>query len=188
MWIMRIKINDTKLLFIYRTFLFRFCTFNTDKDDMKAIVNALNIKNRKKRITYIFDEAIRTLNTYYSEDLCKFEDGKCIVQREKNINRVNGCCRLCPIVTDKGCPSVNITCKLIYCKRAIGNIKLLDINDIKILKCLSFVSRLIILSDTFSTREEVIKDLYYGPLYAIPRGLVKEIKHFVYRIKYQNKL
>lgn len=185
---MRIKINNTKLLFLYRTFLFRFFTFETDKKDMKAIVNALNIKNRKEKITYIFDEAINVLNKYYSDDLCQFINGKCIVQREKKIDRVNGCCRLCPIVTNKGCPSVNITCKLIYCKRALGNVKLLKLNDIKILKCLSLVQRLIILSDTFSTREEVIRDLYYGPLYSIPRGLFKEIKHFIYRRKYRNKL
>ena len=185
---MKIEINNTKLLFLYRTFLFRFTKFETDKDNMKEIVTALNIKNRKKRITYIFDEAIKVLNTYYSTDLCQFKDGKCIVQRKNNLNRNNGCCRLCPIVTDKGCPSVNITCKLIYCKTAIGNIKLLTLNDIKILKCLSIMQRLTILSDTFSTREEVIKDLYYGPLYSIPRGLLKEIKHFFYRLKYNNKL
>lgn len=185
---MKIKINNTNMLFLYRTFLFRFCSFETSNNEMKTIVNALNIKNRKNRITYVFDQAINILNTYYSDDLCQFKDGKCISQRENNIDRVNGCCRLCPIVTNKGCPSVNITCKLIYCKRAIGNIKLLTINDIKILKCLSIIQRLIILSDTFSTREEVIKDLYYGPLYAIPRGFLKEIKHFFYRLKYQNKL
>lgn len=185
---MKIKINDTRLLFIYRTFLFHFCVFDTDNDELQNIVKALNIKNRKKRIIFVFDETINVLNKYYVEDLCQFKDGKCIVQREKNINRVNGCCRLCPIVTDRGCPSVNITCKLIYCKRALGNVKLLKLRDIKILKCLSLIQRLIILSDTFSVREEVIKDLYYGPLYAIPRGLLKEIKHFIYRIKYQNKL
>lgn len=185
---MKIKVNNTKLLFLYRTFLFHFFIFETDVDDMKTIVKSLNIKNRKERIVYIFDETINILNKYYSKDLCQFIDGKCIVQREKNINRFNGCCRLCPIVTDKGCPSVNITCKLIYCKRALGNIKLLKLRDIKILKCLSLVQRLIILSDTFSVREEVIKDLYYGPLYAIPRGFFQEIKHFVYRMKYRDKL
>lgn len=185
---MSIKINNTKLLFLYRSCLFRFCSFYSDNNDLREIVMALNIKNRRERITYVFDEAISVLNNYYSDDLCQFKDGKCIVQREKNIDRVNGCCRLCPIVTDKGCPSVNIMCKLIYCKRALGNIKLLKMSDIKILKCLSPIQRLIILSDTFNTREEVIKDLYYGPFYSVPRGLFKELRHFVYRLKYRNKL
>ena len=93
---MKIIINNTKLLFLYRICLFRFVHFNTSNSEMDSIVKALNIKNRKKRITYIFDEAINVLNTYYSEDLCQFKNGKCIVQREQNLDRVNGCCRLCP--------------------------------------------------------------------------------------------
>ena len=122
------------------------------------------------------------LNNYYSEDLCMFKDGKCIVQRENNSNSFNGCCMRCPIVTEKGCPSDNITCKLVYCKKALGNMKLLKFKDIKILKCFSISQRLIILSGAFSTREEVIKDLYYGLLYSVFRNFYKKIKSILAKV------
>ena len=180
------KINSTKLLFLYRTPLFHFVHFKTDKIEFKNIVTALNIKKRKERITYVFDESVKFIDNYYNKDLCKFKNGKCIVQRKTNSNHCNGCCRTCPLVTDKGCPSTNITCKLIYCKTSIGNTKLLKVGDIKIFKCLSIFQRLIILGDTFSTREKIIKDAYYGPLYWVPKELIKDIKREV-REKKMNK-
>ena len=179
------KIRSTKLLFLYRTIFFRFVKFSTDNDKIKKIVNALNIKKRKERIIYIYDEAINVLNKYYSQDLCQFIDGKCIVQRNNNSIYVNGCCKKCPLVTDKGCPSSNITCKLIYCKTAAKNIKLLKLSDIDILKCLSLKQRIIILASTLLTREEVINNIYYGLIYTVVNGLIKEIKYGFYRKKYQ---
>ncbi len=170
---MKIKLSNTKFLFLYRTILFNCVKFETDKGKLRKIVNALNIKNKKNRIMYVYDEAIKEINNYYSEDLCKFIDGRCIVQRTNNSEHVDGCCYRCPIVTDNGCPSSNLACKLIYCKTAIGNMKLLKFNDIKILKCLSIRKRLIIISDFFSTREEILKDLERGVIYTVIKNLFK---------------
>ena len=49
--------KTTRFLFLYKSFLYRFVTFTTDSKELQdqIIVNALNIKNRKKRITYIYD-------------------------------------------------------------------------------------------------------------------------------------
>lgn len=181
-----IELKSTKLLFLYRTILFKFSTFKTNNNELKTIVKALNIKNRKQRITYIYDETISLLNEYYSQDLCQFIDGKCIVQRKNNSKSTNGCCRRCLIVTEKGCPSVNITCKLIYCKTAAKNIKLLKFNELTILKCLSIRQRLIILASTMMVREEVIKNLQYGIIYTVLRELFNEIKYSFYRKKSAN--
>lgn len=179
------EVKNTKLLFLYRTFLFRFVKFTTKNKELKEVVHALNIKKRRERITYVFDEAIRVLNKYYDKDLCQFIDGKCIAQRMNNSPYVNGCCKRCPLVTDRGCPSVNITCKLIYCKTAAKNIKLLKLGDIKILKCLSVKQRIIILASSLMTREEVIKNINYGIIYTVARGLASEIKNGFYFKKYQ---
>ena len=120
---MKIKIKNTRLIFLYRSifFKFKFINFYTNNNELKTIVNALNIKSRKKRIEYVYEESIKFLNLYYKDDLCKFEGNKCIVQRKTNSNWINGCCMTCPLVTEKGCPSSNITCKLIYCNEAKKN-------------------------------------------------------------------
>lgn len=155
-----IKINSTKLLFLYRSLIFKFAKFDTDKEELKNIVIALNKKKKKERITYIYEETIKALNTYYKEDFCKFENGSCIAQRETG--KVNGCCRFCPIVTDKGCPSENVSCKLIYCKTSIKNFKLIKLWNIKITKVLPLGRQLILNGDFFITKEEFIKDLCDG--------------------------
>ncbi len=158
------KIKSTKLLFLYRTFFFKKVRFETDNKELKNIVTALNIKNKKDRISYVYDEAVKYINKYYSKDLCQFIDGKCIVQRKNNIDRVNGCCFRCPLVTDTGCPSSNLMCKLIYCKTSLNNMKTLKFNDIKILKCLKIKSRIILCSSFMLKKEDILDDMSVGYL------------------------
>lgn len=161
-----IKINNLKFLFLYRSFLFNKVRFITDKDEYKNIVFALNIKNKKERLNYIYDEAVNTINKYYYMDLCKFENDRCIAQRnDDNNSHINGCCINCRHLGEHGCVSSNIQCKLLFCKTALGNMKLLKMSDISILKCVSVFKRLIIKMDCFCTKEEVIKDLRYGIVY-----------------------
>ena len=168
-------IKNTKLLFIYRSFLFKFVNFETKDSELKNIVQALNIKNRKQRIEYVYDEAIKCINKYYSDDLCQFKNKQCIAQRKEGKNKINGCCRECPLVTESGCPSSNLACKLIYCKTALGNLKLLRLRDIPILKCLSIFQRVILKGGFFQNRETILNDLYYGPIYSSFIICVKEL-------------
>lgn len=173
---MKINLKNTRLLFLYRSILFRKVKFKTDNNELRNIVNALNIKNKKNRIMYVYDEAIKYINNYYKDDLCKFIDGKCIAQRLSNSNHIDGCCYRCPIVTDKGCPSSNFACKLIYCKTAIVNMKRLNFNKVKILKCLSINQRIVILTDFFSTREEILEDAN--------KGLFRTVLKYIFKRKY----
>ena len=84
---MNITINNTKLLFLYRLSIFKLFTFKTNNEELKTIVKALNIKKRKNRIKYVYEEAIKVINNYYYMDLCKFKDNKCIVQRKNKSNK-----------------------------------------------------------------------------------------------------
>lgn len=171
-----ISVNSTKLLFLYRMPFFKRVEFKTEKKELNEVVTALNIKNKKKRISYIYTETIKALNTYYKDDLCQFKNGQCIVQRNNKKGKVNGCCRFCPIVTDKGCPSENVSCKLIYCKTSIKNMKLIKLSDIPITKCLSIPKRVILKGDFFITKEEFIDDLCKGPIIYAIRTLKRDIK------------
>ena len=175
MFNMEIVVKNTMLLFLYRSFCFKFVQFKTYNNNLINIVDALNIKNKKKRIEYVYDDAIKYINDYYYEDLCKFENGRCIVQRKNNNDNVNGCCRMCPLVTDRGCPSSNLVCKLVYCKTALGNFKLLKLYQIPILKCLSIRQRIILQASFFCTRDEIIKKLNYGIIYSSFIFLKKEL-------------
>ena len=170
------KLKNAKFLFLYRSFLFRFVNFKTDNVDLKLIVNALNIKKRKKKIEYIYDESVKIINKYYSKDLCQFKNNQCIAQRKYKSSSINGCCKMCTLVTDKGCPSSNLSCKLIYCKTALGNLKKLKMKDIPLLKCLSLKERIILKGAYFETRQEVINDIYFGIIIFGIKTVIKEIK------------
>ena len=157
---------------------YKFTNFNIVNNiknkDIDIINKALNIKSRRKRIIFIYDELVKYLNEYYKEDLCKFENDKCFVQRQSN-NKF-GCCADCSLVKSGiGCPSSNVSCKLTYCKPALSNIKRIKLIEIPISRCLSSVQRFILRFDFFSTREQIINDLYFGIIYwyigAIRKGL-----------------
>ena len=78
------ELRSTKMLFLFRSFIFRFVKFETKDKDLKNIVNALNIKKRKKRIEYVYDEAIKYINKYYSQDLCQFKNNQWIFWSKSN--------------------------------------------------------------------------------------------------------
>ena len=164
---MKLEVKSIKLMFLYRNLKFKSIEFYTNNKEYKEIVKILNIKDRRNRLEYIYDEAVKYINKYYSEDLCKFENGQCIVQRKNNGQDYNGCCKRCPLVTDKGCPSVNLPCKLIYCKTALKNIKKLKFSDILILKCLTLGQQMVLRSSFFHTREEILRNLNYGLIYSV---------------------
>ena len=172
---MKVEIKSIKLIFLYRVLRLFGIKFYSNNREYKNFVKALNIKNKKERLEYIYDEGIKYINKYYSEDLCKFEHDQCIAQRKNGGKEINGCCKKCPLVTDNGCPSVNLSCKLIYCKTALGNIKLLKFNKIPILKCLSYSQRLVLRSSFFNVKEDVLNDMYYGIVYSTLRSLKRSI-------------
>lgn len=171
------ELKNTKLIFLYKTFIFKKTTFKTSKEELKDIVTALNIKERKKRIKYIYEETVKYLNNYYSNDFCKFINNQCIAQRLNKVSDINGCCKHCKNVGSKGCTTSNIGCKLIYCKTSIKNFKLIKLKEIPILKCFSLRQKLILKMDVMCKKEEILKDLNYGIIYSSLRNFIKDITH-----------
>ena len=156
-----------KNLFLYRSFLFHFTKFETNSKnaDIKMIVEALNIKNRKKRITFVIEKTCDYLdNLSKGCNLCEFINGKCICHRTKNLDYQNGCCRKCKYQSDHGCTTKNVACKLFTCG-LVKNRKIITLKDVPISYVLTPLQRLTLCSDYYSSVEKVTKDLYYGPLY-----------------------
>ena len=154
-------------LFFYKSFIFKKTTFTveTKYEQLKPIIKALNIKKRKDRITYIYDEACRQIDNHYkNKNICGFKNNKCYVQQKLQNGTINGCCRMCLYQSTKGCTTKNLTCKLFTCSEIEKRCKVIKFDDLKKLNLLSFRNRMILKSDYFSKREDVIKDLYYGSI------------------------
>ena len=172
-------------LFIYRSLLCKnreFFIEEKSSDDAKAICTALNIKNKKKRIEYVYDYCINRVDEFYREkNYCNFENGQCKCQREENSNRKNGCCLICVYQTENGCPTQNLSCKLFYCNEISKKQEMFPLRDLKILKVFGFRRRLIAIDNFFAKREDVITDIEVGLLtfyslraiYRIIRNMVK---------------
>lgn len=156
--------------------------FTKEYRDLKDICTALNIKNRKERITFVYDSACDKIDRENPCNACKFIDGKCIAHRDKKY--MNGCCRLCRYQSNKGCTSKNLACKLFNCTAVKEKYKVLEYSDIYILKVLSLKNRFIVKSDYFSKREDVLNDLYtYTITYATVRIVYRLIRNAIWGIK-----
>lgn len=150
-----------KLISLYKKVIYKKVIFKTDNKEIKEIVNALNIKNRKQRITYIYDSACKQIDNFYkSKNICGFKNNKCYVQQKIKNDFINGCCRFCLNQSSKGCTTSNITCKLFTCSEVEKRCKIIKFDDLKLLKLLNKRQRLIIKSNYFTKRESFINDLY----------------------------
>ena len=169
-----IKINDEEALdklyqklFFYKRFWYKKTTFvlESNYEELKPIIKALNIKKRKPRITYIYDKACKQIDNHYqNKNICGFKNNKCYVQQKLNNGTINGCCRMCMYQSKKGCQTKNLTCKLFTCSEVEKRCQVIKFDDLKILNLLSLRNRMILKSDYFSKREDVINDLYYGSI------------------------
>ncbi len=163
----------------YKNFWYKNTEFKSDiKDrDLQAIIKALNIKKRNKRIEYIYDYAIQYIDEFYAnKNICKFKNNKCLMQQGKDAKlSFNGCCRVCALQTKDGCKTQNLTCKLFFCDKVRKECKTLKFKDIKIFKLLSLRQRIMILDNYFATKEEFLIDLKSGLLIVFFIGLLKRI-------------
>lgn len=154
-------------LFFYRSFFCYFVVFHDDHSclPITKIITALNLKNKKKRITYIYDTLCEDIDHYYcKKNLCDFKNNQCLIQR-RNRRFDNGCCRRCQYVSSSGCTTSNFACKMFYCHSAIEKTTPLTYDDLPLLRCLSIRQRFLLKSDYFSSREDVINDLWWESLF-----------------------
>lgn len=176
-----------KRIWLYRSFLYRNVTFilKEDKYNISNFIMALNIKNRRKRIEYIYDNACLEIDNFYEgKNVCGFKDNQCYVQRKLNNNKFNGCCRMCIHQSKTGCKTKNLTCKLFFCEEAKKRHKTLTIKDINIFKMFTPSQRYIINTDYFNSRDEVINDLYIGSVMVVVfKYVYRMIKKTILRIK-----
>ena len=158
--------------------------FESDNNEIKDIIYSLNIKNRNKRITYIYDYSCKFIDNYWKNiNYCGFKCNKCYC------NQINGCCRLCKYQSSSGCTTSNLTCKFYYCTEVLKRHKVLTMNDLKILKLYSFRQRIIIKHSYFNSREEVLFDLKYSLIIVFAfKLIIKNIIRIIYIKKRKKSL
>ena len=182
---MKIVINSDKDLnkfykrLKYYKYLF-FIKFESDNKVIQDIITSLNIKNRNKRITYIYDYCCKFIDNYWKDiNYCGFKCNKCYCQYDSKYT--NGCCRLCKYQSKSGCTTSNLTCKFYYCTEVLKRHKVLTINDLKILKLYSFRQRIIIKHSYFNSREDVLFDLKYSLIIVFAfKLIIKNIIRIIY--------
>ena len=172
-----------KILFLYKTLFYRnvffSCKVNPLFKDVKSIIEALNIKNRKKGIEYIYDYSCSYIDNYCEKkDFCKFKSNKCLNQYKTEYE--NGCCRGCRYQSKKGCVTSNLTCKLFYCSSVKEHNIIITLKDLKILKLFSLRQKTIVKHDFFVSRETMLKDLYLG-------GIIIFTFKTIFRLRYIRK-
>ena len=178
------------LLPLYKSFLFYFVKFKPSSNltpQTKLVIKGLNIKNSRKRITYVYDKCCDIIeNQEKGQNVCGFVNKQCFKQRVENKGEMYGCCSpLC--VTENGCTTKNLSCKLIFCKEAKEKYKVLEYKDLILLKLLSLKNRLIVWSDFYSTREEVLGDLYcYTITFTLYRIAFRRIKKLLLKFRNNN--
>lgn len=149
----------------YKAFIYKNTEFiyNGEIQEIKDIIEALNKKTRLQMLAYIYDKSCEQIDKKFEgENICGFQCNQCIAQRKHNLKEKNGCCRVCRLQTSTGCPSKNLTCKLFFCDEVKNKYEVITFKDLKLLKLLTRRQRLILKFDLFSTREEVLTDLYIG--------------------------
>ena len=180
-----------KRLWLYRSFLYRNVTFTLDDDkyNISSFIKALNIKNRRKRIEYIYDAACLEIDNFYKDkNICGFKDNQCYIQRKLKNNKFNGCCRICLNQKNKGCLTSNLACKFFFCSEVKKRHKILTIKDIRIFKMFNMRQRYILSTDYFNSREEVISDLYIGMIMIVFfKYVYRIIKKAIIRYKRKKK-
>ncbi len=184
------KINLYKSIIYYNTL---FVVKNDiNEKNIDYIISALNIKNRKKRIEYIYDQSCDLIDEKFENiNICGFKNGKCYVQRKLKNDKCNGCCRKCLYQTENGCTTKNLSCKLFNCSEVTSRYNVIRYNDLKLLKLFSLKNKIIIKSDYFSKKDDVLKDLYsYSLIYSTFRIVYRLIRNYIYLnkiIKKNNK-
>lgn len=169
------EIKNRDLLFKYLWFYKMLpCRFTSNDKSISEFIYALNIKNRYKRIKYIVDNGITIIDNYYKDkNGCKFINDKCICHRVRNLKYINGCCRKCKYFKDRSCSTLNVACKLFYC--SYTKLDKIRFEDIDIFKLLSIRQRYVLKNSYFVKYEDILFDLYCGPIFCFIRGIFRFI-------------
>lgn len=144
---------------------------NYEIRQISLLVEALNIKERKERLAFIYDKTCELLDSRFQEEnICQFKSNKCILDRINKAN-IDGCCRCrdnkkrCRFLLNHRCTDKNLSCKFYTCSYLKSKGYSFKINDIYLIKYLyNWKQKIFCYYDFFMSRDEVLKDIYANSL------------------------
>lgn len=89
--------------------------------ELHIIEKGINIKDKKKRYSFVYDEVCKILDEKISMNYCEFKNDTCYRDRQKNNGHKNGCCECegrgkCKFLINGNCTMKScIACKLFTC-------------------------------------------------------------------------
>lgn len=140
--------------------------FTKDIIDKIRFIQAINIKDKKKRYSYIYDIVCDDLDKdFINNNICGFEDNICISVKNKSHCKEskNGCCYgtnrgLCKNFYNGKCNIKSISCKLFTCRYLRKNKIKYKINDIPLLKYFFNIRQKFILDTSiFKDKDEILE-------------------------------
>ena len=143
-------------------------------NDMLTIKNAINIKDKYKRYSYIYDTVCSYLDEKINTNYCEFNCDICIRDRLKNNNHKNGCCECkgrgkCKYLIDSTCTLGNcMACKLFTCKTLRKKGIIHNINDYPLTKYFFTNKQKRILEFSYWTPREIVLDRLITNTYVRP--------------------
>lgn len=169
---LRYKIRNHKYKVLYNNKLYdKEIKDNKEIRQISLLVEACNIKNRKERLTFIYDKACDILDDdFYGCNLCEFKNNQCFVNRMHG-NSLDGCCRsrdnksACKYLVKHKCTNRNLTCKIHICSYMSKKGYKYKLNDIYMIKYLySWKQKLFCYFNLFISRKSFLNDIYHNSL------------------------
>lgn len=144
------------------------------------IVNAVNIRNKMERYSYIYDKVCDYLDEEWTKNnYCDFKDNICICSRTIGDKcHKDGCCSsdikgACKYLVNKKCSIKSMSCKLHSCRYLKRNNIRFHLNNIPLTKYfLNDIQRMFLRYNYFKTKEEVLPLLMYNP-----KSIIKYFMH-----------
>lgn len=168
-----------KLKRLFNTFKFEYNGKLYDKEikdnkevrQISLLVEALNIRNRKERLNFIYDKSCDLLDEdFYGCNLCEFKNNKCFVNRMHK-GSVDGCCRsrdnmnACKFLINHRCTNRNLACKIHICSYMKNKGYKFKVNDIYMIKYLySWKQKIFCYFNLFIDKEKFLKDIYLNSI------------------------
>ena len=131
-----------------------------DRNDLLMIEEAFNIKDKYKRLEYVYYKVCEILDKPIKENICDFDkNGLCAAQRAgKHPSKINGCCGTCKYISKNGCTICSLSCKTFYCSYIIKLKHIPSFRKIKLYKYFfSLPQKMIIETNFWNTAEENLK-------------------------------
>lgn len=146
--------------------------------ELKQIEKAFNIKDKNKRLEYVYNTTCDNIDLYNKNNPCEFDNcGQCASQRaHATKSKINGCCGNCSHLKKNGkCDTKSLACKIFYCKYIKKKKDIFKYKDLKLANIFFTIPQMLVAKyNFFNTTEDNINLIKKNSILAFM--MTKEVK------------